>query len=217
MLKAVSASKPRNKPVHNHAVETLSVSLHPVPAVTNIPFCCQTLRSFSPSPSTTEQTPGSAWRAVSSLSSSPCRAGSSSSQQGQELPHDGWREGKGPGHKHRADPSRDLRDKRVGQVQGPACQSCSLLLLPGQLGWAAGTAQDLLEHSAIRLQARCGSRRVFHPRISGRWSFSTAWHPFTAHTLHGCWHHPPSSHPSLRGSLAPAPATPASYSHSALG
>lgn len=53
MLKAVSASKPRNKLVHNHAVETLSVSLHPVPAVTNIPFCCQTLRSFSPSPSTT--------------------------------------------------------------------------------------------------------------------------------------------------------------------
>lgn len=31
MLKVLSACEPRNKLVHNHAVETLSVLLHPVP------------------------------------------------------------------------------------------------------------------------------------------------------------------------------------------
>lgn len=199
MLKAVSASKPRNKLAHNHAQETLSVSLHPVPAVTNIPFCCQTLRSFSPSPSTT------ALRA----NTRECLKGSEqpellSLQGRQQLPAGTgaapwWLEGgERPWAQAQRWSQRDLSAKRVGQVQGPACQSCSLLLLPGQLGWAAGTPQDLLEHSAIRLQARCGSRRVFHPRISGRWSFSTAWHPFTAGTTLL-----PHTHPSEGAELLP--------------
>lgn len=52
-LKAFSASKPRNKLVHNHAVETLPILLHPVPTFSNTSPSAAKHRLFSQSTSTT--------------------------------------------------------------------------------------------------------------------------------------------------------------------